>query len=317
MKKNMIIAIAVIAIVVVAGAAVALNMNSLFPSNNNSNTNGNNTDTSSDAVTSTNKTLDVDFWIDSVSDQKVSLDIDYPGKGQSDYNYSWNTVYQFNITSSPINGYSGNVLFKMYVLKQEEIALNDLKVVTSAGKTVEFSNNYRSGIYSLHWVMNVDVGSYKSNGSANGIRTFTVQFQDTLNYTFVYQAFDLDTGKAISSPITIGPLNVPVTGSLAFKAGTGQWDADTNGSFYAVLVNVTNNWNIRYTVDASLLYMYNGAEWVQANTTAMVFKTQSLADGQQTQFVAKFYNPVVPTTGFTLQYRDTGSGQIINIPLGG
>lgn len=319
MKKNMIIAIAVAAIVVIAGVFVALNLNSLFPSNGDTDDNDNDGgDTASDAVDSVNKTLTVNFWTDSVSDadKKVTLNVDYPGKGESNYNYSWNRAYQFNISSAPINGYVGNVLFKMFAQKQQEIALNDIVVKTSNNKDVNFTRNYRDGLYSLYYCLSGDVGSYKSNGSADGLRTFTVQFTDTLNYTFVFQAYDLDTGKAISSPVTIYPLNVPITGSLSFQAGVGARDSDVNGSFYAVLVKATNNWNVRYTVNAAYLVLNNGAEEVAANTTAMEFKSQELAVGQEAQFLAKFYISGVHDD-FTLQYRDQISGQISTIPLGG
>ncbi len=322
MKKNMIIAIAVVAIVVIAGIFVALNASTLFPSGNDGNNDNNdddNVDTASDAVTSTNKTLSVSYWADTVNeaDKKVSLNIDYPGEGLSSYNYSWDHKYQFNITSTPLNGYSGNVLFKMFGQKEQEIAASDIIVTNSNNKVVDFTFAKREGLYTLKNVIGGDVGSYKSNGSALGVRTFTLEFRDTLNYTFYFQAYDLDTGKAISSPVVVGPLNVPVTGSLTFKAGVGGWDVDTNGTYYAVLVEVTNDWNIRYTVNASNLYLFNGEDWVQANPASMDFKSQSLAVDQTTMFLAKFYLPQESNSGYYLQYRDVAIDQEIDITLGG
>ncbi len=86
-------------------------------------------------------------------------------------------------------------------------------------------------------------------------------------------------------------------------------------TYYAILINVTNGWNIRYVVDASNLVLSNGTSEVRANLSAMSFGNQSLAAGQSTQFLA-YFDITGDIDTFRLEYRGLNSAQVITVPLG-
>jgi hypothetical protein len=160
-----------------------------------------------------------------------------------------------------------------------------------------------------------DLNNWTSNGTNSNVQPFTVMFNRTGDFDLIFQAFDLDTGKAISLPLKVGEFKVPVAGSLAFQmVGGGSYVTTPNGTYFEALLNVTNNWNIRYSVMASNLYISNGVRTVSANLSAMSFTSQSLTFGQSTQFMA-YFSITGDVSHLKLEYRDTASGQVIPVPL--
>jgi hypothetical protein len=312
MNKMTMAAIAVAAVLLVAGAYVVMSMGS-GPAK--SGDTGGDNNTQSDAVDSVDKTLAVPFPVDiTTEDRKIALSMTYPGKGESGYTYNWSEYYQFGLTASPASGYTGNVLIKMFAEKSGEIGTSNLLAKDFQGKQVSWSFNTRNGAHSLYNVISGDIVSWKTNGSTS-VRSFDVSFVGTGNYSLYIQAFDLNTGKAISDPVTATPLYVPVTGELTVKAlSRGTWETTANGTYYVILINITNNWNIRYDVNAINLVLSNETDDVNANTTAMIFKSQSLAPRQSTQFLA-WFDITGNRDAFVLQYRDTRTGDIISVPL--
>lgn len=313
MNKMTIAAIAVAAVLLAAGAYVVMSMGNTPKDKG---TDGGDSNPQSDAVDSKNKTLAVAFPAGiSDSDRKMALSMTYPGKGnESDYTYKWNEPYQFSLNATPASGYTGNVLIKMFAEKSGEIGTNNLKVKDFQGKDVNWTLNIRNGAQTLYNVIGGDIASWKTNGTAS-VRSFEVSFLGTGNYTLYIQAFDLDSGRAISDPVTAKPLYVPVTGELTVKALTrGTWETTANGTYYKILINITNDWNIRYDVLGTNLVLSNGTDEVHANTTAMVFKAQSLAPKQSTEFQA-YFDIQGDRNTFVLQYWDSHSGEIISVPL--
>jgi hypothetical protein len=314
MNKMTIAAIAVAAVLLVAGAYVVISMGN---NPNNGGNDGGNTNTQTDAVDSKNKTLAVSFPVTITSDnRKMALSMTYPGKGESGYTYDWSQDYQFSLTASPASGYTGNVLIKMFDEKSGEIGQDSLKVKDFQGNQITWTFSKKNNSEPLQNMLSGDIVSWKTNGTES-TRTFDVTFTATGNFTLIIQAFDLDTGKAISDPVKASPLYVPTGGHLTIGAlFHGEWYQTENGTYYRVLVNATNNWNVRYYVDPARFYISNGSEptvWVKANTTTTTFQNQSLAPGQTTQFFV-YFDISGNRLNYELKYEDLASGTIL-VPL--
>jgi hypothetical protein len=306
MNKMTFAAIAVAAILLIAGAYVVMSIGKGPGADGD-------TDQQPDAVDSEAKTLAVAFPVEIGSDdRKMALSMAYPGKGESGYTYNWGEVYRFNLTASQ---YTGNVLIKMFAEltdPRDEIDEKQLTVTDAFGKTVNWTANTRTGHNINHIVISGDIVAWKANGSAS-VRSFEVKPIATGNLSLTVQAFDLDSGKAISDPVTAN-MYIPVQGSLTFRAlFHGEWNETANGTYYRILINVVNDWNIRYSVDPANFSLYNGTEWVPADTEATFFKGQSLAPEQSTQFFV-YFNTTGERNDFSLRYDDPRSGTI-NIPL--
>ncbi len=316
MNKMTFAAIAVAAILLIAGAYVVMSMGNTPGKDG---TDGGDSN-QPDAVDSDAKTLAVAFPVEiSANDRKMALSMTYPGKGESGYTYNYSEPYQFGLTASPASGYTGNVLIKMFAERSGEIGRLDLSVKDFQGKDVNWTLEKKTGAQALYNVISGDIASWKTNGSTS-VRSFEVSFTATGNYTLIIQAFDLDTGKPISDPVTATPLYVPVKGQLDITAlFHGEKYETSNGTYYRILIKTVNDWNIRYSVDPANFHLYDGNDWVQANTTATSFQTQSLAVGQTTQFFVYFDLADDDLTledrlKFSLKYEDPASGDM-NIVL--
>ncbi|MBI0584547.1 MAG: hypothetical protein ISF22_10030 [Methanomassiliicoccus sp.] len=309
-------AIAVAVVVLAAGTFVALSLTN-EPGNNGGNNGGDN-NKPSDVVDSENKTLAVSFPTSiSADDRKMALSLTYPGKGEAGYEYNWREYYKFSMAASPASGYKGNVLVKLFAEKSGEIGTSNLMAKDYQGNQVNWSFDTKTGAQARYNVISGDVVSWKTNGS-DTLRTFDVAFSGTGDYYLFVQAFDLETGKAISDPVSASPLKVPVTGHLTITAlNRGEWNTTENGTYYIILMNVTNDWNIRYDVNASYLVLNDGSSDIAANSSMGSFKSQSLAPLQSTQFRVffDFPAPVSNRDSFVLQYRDAKSGEVMDIPL--
>ena len=113
-----------------------------------------------------------------------------------------------------------------------------------------------------------------------------------------------------------GPIEVPVVGGLEFKAlGKGEWRTIDNATYYVLLLNVTNGWNIRYEVYSEYLFLSDGIDDITVSKEQTSFDRQSLAPGQNTQFLAFF--PIEEGDGaLELTYSEPGKTPV-SIPLGG
>jgi hypothetical protein len=338
MKKTVIAAIAVVIILLAAGAYVALSMNTPNVggdddgSDNNDNDDNQN-DNDNDNVTDTNnntqtlntidlgdRTMDITFPVSlGATEPKVDLAVSYPGQNDDGYTYNRAQTYRFQITSDPATGYSGDVLIRMFAELTDpvdEIDPQNLIVTNATGRVLEWTTDTRIGEYTNHIVLSGDLGAFRTNGNATDNRTFDVTFNYVGNFTLTFQAFDLNTSATLSAPTETDPLYVPIKGSLMVSATSGEWRTNANGTFFVVLVNITNNWNIRHTVYASDLYVSNQTIEVSANDTATSFDSQQLIPlGGTTQFLAWFDLSEQNRSGFVMQYRDSVSGQIIDVPL--
>jgi hypothetical protein len=309
MNKMTIAAIAVAAVLLVAGAYVVMSMGNSNPDDGND-VPDDGSNTQSDAVDSKNKTLPVSFPVSITSDnRKMALSMTYPGKGESSYAYDWSEYYQFSLNATPASGYTGNVLIKMFAEKSGEIGQDSLIVTDFKGDQVTWHFAKKNNSEALQNMISGDIVSWKTNGSAS-VRPFDVMFKGTGNYTLVIQAFDLDTGKAISDPVRVSPMYVPIKGNLTIVAVIhGEWSTTVNGTYYRVLVNVTNDWNILYHVDPANFYLSNATDEVGANLTATSFTGQDLQPGQTTQFQV-YFDIEGDRLTFSLRYDDPVSGDI-------
>lgn len=343
MNKTIIAAIAVVLILLTAGAYVALSMNTPNDKgNDNGNDNGNNDDNNNDNGNGDNnggdnntdpgdntppktidlgyRTLNIPDWVDpGTSQPKVDLTVTYEGQDEEDKTYLRGEAIQFQITSAPVSGYNGDVLIRVFAEltdPNDEIDPQNLIVDTTA-RTLNWTSYTRTGPQTNYVVISGDLCAFRTNGNATDVRTFNVTLNYVGNFTLTFQAFDLNTTDALSEPTVAGPLYVPIAGELEFKVIGAGWETNSNGTFFVVLINITNNWNIRHTVYANDLYLSNLTDTVQVNTTATSFNSQQLIPlGGTTQFQA-WFDITGDREDFTLQYRDSENGDIydIDIPL--
>jgi hypothetical protein len=315
MKRTAIIALAVVLIVVSAGAYAALSWGNLIKANVPPNNDGDGDNDPGNGVgnTTKNTTVDVHFPVNLSADQaKIKLSVSYPGKSAgSSFVYNWTQPYEFNISSSVVGSYDGRVLTKMFAVKSGEIGAKCL-IVISDNNRINWTLDELQGINHISG----DLNGWTSNGSAGNDHTISVVFNRTGDFELIFQSFDLDSGKALSAPYRTNLLNVPVVGTLGIKAlGPGSYVSDENGTYFTVLLNITNQWNIRYDVSAANLLISNGTANVTANLTAMSFEKQSLAAGQSTQFMA-YFDITGDAKNLKLIYTDEASDQVIKVPLG-
>ncbi|WP_147654249.1 hypothetical protein [Methanomassiliicoccus luminyensis] len=238
----------------------------------------------------------------------VSLSAAYPGQGQlGSYTFVRGESSAFQVVSTPVNGYQGPVLTKVFV-QREPGGINQ------EGIEHNFGNNN-----SVHWTFNYingthygasDIGPvWQSDGSSTHRDDVNLIFNRTGTYNVTFQSFNPETGKALSQPLSISPINVPENGTLTVKTiGNGTRE----GAYYAVQTNITNDWNLRRDVNASGLVVYSKTAAAVPDPEMTSFKSQSLDIGQSTQFTAYYKIADDPTL---MEYRDQKSGQVIQVPF--
>jgi hypothetical protein len=334
MKKTMIAAVAVVIILLIAGAYVALSMSTPNdgddngPDNNNNNNNNNNTNNTTDPTnTTTPNTIDLGYQTLNITfpaslgtaDPKVALSVSYPGQGVNGYTYNRSQTYRFQIQSTPAAGYSGDVLIRVFAELTDpvdEIDPQNIIITNATGRVVDWTADTRIGDYTNKIVISGDLGAFRTNGNATDNRTFDVRLNYVGNFTLTFQAFDLNTSAVLSAPTVAGPMYAPIKGSLSVLAKGGQWITNENGTYYRVLVNVTNNWNIRHTVYASGFVLTNGtAVDFNVNDTATAFDSQQLIPLGGTTQVWLYFDATGTSNEFTLKYHDQVTGEDYNVPL--
>ncbi|GEM_PF-1095479 len=335
MNKTMLAAIAVVIILLTAGAYVVLSLstpNIKGDDNGNDDDNDNNDndndddddtgpgdDTPLNTIDLGDQTLNITFPVSLGSAQpKVTLDVTYPGQDEEDITYNRGPTYRFQITSTPASGYNGDVLIRMFAELTDpidEIDPQNLIVTNATGRTLDWTSDTRVGEVINHIVISGDLGAFRTNGNATDNRTFDVIFNYVGNFTLTFQAFDLNTNETLSAPTEVGPLYVPIKGALVASVISTEWRTNDNGTFFLVLVNFTNGWNIRHTVYANNLYLSNLTDTVQVNDTATSFDSQQLTPlGGTTQFLA-WFDITGDREDFTLQYRDSVTGEIYDLEI--
>lgn len=241
---------------------------------------------------------------------KLSLSLSFPGQGEEGTEYLWDQPYDFVLTTAS-DGWAGRAVVKVFAEKSGEIGPKCLvAVLDGSGAPIEWhlnevhGNNHVSG----------DAFVWMANGTAERTDHLWVTFNRTGTFLLTFQAFEAASGAPLSVAVGSGPCEVPVTGGLAIRAlGGGEWRTVDNVTYFAVLLNVTNGWNIRYTVDARYLVLSDGRDEVTVTQGVTAFTSQSLAAGQSTQFLAFF---LVEGDGEDLElvYAEPGRPPI-DIPL--
>lgn len=321
MKKNMIAAVAVVIIILIAGVIVALSMSTPGTKGNDDGSNDDNTDNSNNTTdnTTSNTTtlsttdlgdqhLNITFPKDLASAQsKVAISVTYPGKDVEGYNYTRAQTYRFQVQSTPASGYSGDVLIRVFAELTDagdEIDPHNIAITNATGKAVSWTSDTRIGNYVNYVVLSGDLGAFRTNGNATDNRTFDVKLNYIGNFTLTFQAFDLNTSAALSAPTTAGPMYVPIKGSLSIQAKSLELFQNETGEWYRVLINVTNNWNIRHTVYASGFVLNNTVDNFAVNDSATAFDSQQLIPlGGTSQFFV-YFDATGNPADFTMKYVD-------------
>jgi hypothetical protein len=192
LRRATIIAAVVAAVLLVGGTFLVLSTTG-FPGGDDG------TDGQSNGVDSKNSTVPAPFPVDVPSGAQIALGLNYPGKGNDSSVHDRNEYVRFNISAVPVPGYTGNVLMKVFVERVNGTVAGAVLVKDPQGKMIELTlNRDGNGPYD---VLSGDVNSWKSTGAAVA-SSFEVLFSLSGDYNVTVQAFDLDTGKAISAPVT-------------------------------------------------------------------------------------------------------------------
>lgn len=291
------ILVAAIIIVAAAVAALALNGNNLTPNNDNP----------SGGVSQTPLAVNSPQMINQTA-ANLTVSAGYPGQGQlSSYAFTRGQSNAFQVTTTPINGYKGSVLTKIFVQRDPGgIAQEGIQDNYGNNQSTAWSFNYING---THWGSS-DIGPvWQSDGTSTHQETVNLIFNRTGTYNVTLQSFDPNTGKAISQPLIISPISVPENGTLTItQIGSGERVTINGQSYYKVVTNITNDWNLRRDVNSSDLRVYSKSAGAAPDLTATAFTAQNLDIGQSTQFDAYYKISDDPTQ---MYYQDHVSGQTI------
>ncbi len=317
MKGKVIAAIVIVLALLIVGVTAGMLMNSgstnqtNLPdntSNGNNNNGGNGSDGSGGTTGSSNWTVVSPSQINA-ADAKVELSVNYDGSNASGYEYVLANPYNLSITSKALSGWSGQVVVYIFAEQTNKICDACITIDYGDGNVVNWTYNWvndqdtsrisgHSGIISL------------DNGSSSNVTAYHFTFGNVGIFNMTFQAFDAQTGEPLSVPVMIGGIHVPVTGTMNF---TLLEDPSYNGTYFSVLLNVTNDLNIPNFVNASYLQLSNGTDTVGVVSNMMGFTSQDTNPGQSAQFLAVF-KITGEQSKFTLIYDDPTIGGInINI----
>lgn len=242
-------------------------------------------------------------------DEKLSLELSYPGQGSAGTEYEWRKGYEFTLRTSG-RGWEGRAVIKVFAERTESIGDKCIMIT--------YGENGAMARWELHTVDGINhLGSdtvvWMSNGTDDRTDVFSVLFNRTGTFNVTFQAFDADTGKPLSAPVSAANLEVPAKGRLDIKALGTEWRSVNNVTYFVVLLNVTNEWNVRHSVDAAYLVLsYDGIETgVSENVTT--FTAQNLGPGQSAQFQAFFL--IDEGAAAELLYAEPGRPPV-DVPLG-
>lgn len=295
------ILVAAVVIMAVAIAALALNNNQDWVPG------GDDDDDEGGGITETPLAVDNPSVVSQTA-ANVSLAAAYPGQGQlGGFAFERGQSNAFQVVSTPINGYEGPVLTKVFI-QREPGGINQEGIQHNFGNndSVNWAFSFVNG---THWGAS-DIGPvWQSDGAGTHREDVNLVFNRTGTYNVTFQSFNPETGRALSQPLSISPINVPETGTLRV---TTIGNAERQGEYYAVQTNITNDWNNRRDVNASDLRVYSKTAAVAPDPERTTFKAQSLDIGQSTQFTAYYKIADDPTL---MEYRDNKSGQVIQVPF--
>lgn len=214
-------------------------------------------------------------------DVKLHLELDYPGKGAGT-EYAWNEAYEFVLSTSG-SGWEGRTVIKVFAERAESIGAKCL-IMTYDGVRAAWDDHVVHGVIHL----SADTVVWASNGTDDRTDRFSVLFNRTGTFGLTFQAFDADTGNPLSAPVSTGKMVVPAAGSMDIRALSRVEEIIENDVYYVVLINATNGWNVRHSMDAGFLILSSDNGEVLADVNRTTFTAQLLEPGQSTQFLAYF-----------------------------
>jgi hypothetical protein len=247
--------------------------------------------------------------------EKLALAVDYPGEGYEGlFNYTWETPYHFMLNTTSVSDWNGKVLIKVFAERTDQIGTHCL-FVQDGNRNVTWWLNPVNGTNMLVG----DLATWDKQGGDVHNTDLQITFNRTGSFNLTFQAFDPDSGDTLSQPVTVGPLHVPQSGGLQVRSvGKAEYKTVDNQTYLAVVVNVTNGWNVRYPVNSSNLVLLNGTNPVYVDRTLTTFGDQSLEMGTGTTQFTAFYSGVSGDINqYRLQYRDPASGQVVDVPISG
>ncbi len=139
-----------------------------------------------------------------------SISTSYPGMGNASYKYAWNKGFVINMTAISDGTWKGRAAILVFVNKVGANIGPNCMVMTYDGGTMKWAETSYDGSN----LENGHVLVFATNGSSEYTYHLSVGFNQTGTgvYNVVFQAFDADSGLAISQPVSLLPVNVSSDG---------------------------------------------------------------------------------------------------------
>lgn len=214
-------------------------------------------------------------------DAKLHLELSYPGQGDGS-RFEWNKEYEIVLRTSG-SGWTGRTVIKVFAERTEGIGSKCL-ILSYGNDVAKWESHLVHGIIHL----STDTFVWISDGQDERTDSFNVLFNRTGTFVLTFQAFDADSGAPLSAPVSTDEMIVPEEGRVAVKALGAEWKTIGNASYLVVLINMTNEWNVRHSVNITHLGLSYDQGTSKVSESLTSFKEQELEPGVSTQFLAYF-----------------------------
>ena len=232
----------------------------------------------------------------------MTLGLDFEGRGEG-HEYLWNEPYRFTLSIQADRGWHGTAVVKVFAERGGDIG--PMCLIVRHGEDNSTVNWWLNEVQGTN-IVSGDSLVWEADGAESRTEEHWVTFNRTGTFNMVFQVFDARTGEALSQAVGSGECMVPVAGELVFKAlNRGEWRTVNNTTYFVVLLNVTNDWNVRHSVSSAYLVLSNNETSVGPSMNMTAFDEQSLATGQSTQFLVFFLIEGEPSE-FELAYFEPG-----------
>lgn len=302
MKKLSTAIVIILAIVLVAAVAYAVVMSQEDHTDQNADDNQQN-------PPAQNKTVVAPVNSDNRS---LTLSVKYPGQGVGGYNYATHQTYTFDLTIDS-NGWAGKSNIMIFGERSDGGIDTGCLNVAVNGNNIQTAKNYVEPENVLSAIIkNVSL----SNNSSQQLPV-EVSFNRVGNFTITFQAFD-EKGNPLSAPLRCSGLEVPENGNIEFKV-VESTVTETDGKKYTkIKTDVTNQTNVRVTINAADFYLTNGSKTIAANELSSP-NSQTLnfggdAEGHNKMRIDLYFDYSGSLSGYWLEYK--GAYAADKIPLG-
>lgn len=247
------------------------------------------------------------------SDNKnLTLSVKYPGQGVGGYNYATHQTYTFDLTVDS-NGWAGKSNIMIFGERSDGGIDTGCMNVSINGNSIQTAKNYVEPENVLSAIIkNINI----SNGGSQQIPV-EVSFNRIGDFTITFQAFD-EKGNPLSAPLKCSGLNVPESGKIGLNVNESSVKERDGKKYTEVKADVTNQTNVRVTINASDFYLSNGSKVIQADAGLSTPDSRTLnfngdSSGNDKMQIDLYFDYSGSLSGYHLEYR--GAYDADNAPL--